>query len=135
VVQELSSASSHTPLRDAILPGTSEGGLLGNDPRGVHRCDHLEPELLITIKDQVLLEGFKGKRLAQLLDDPTARRMLRDVNVQDAPTIMADDEEAVEHAEGNRWSGEEINSSNRFPMVSQERKPALGPVRSSRCSL
>jgi len=24
----------------------------------------------------------------QLLDDPTARRMLRDVNVQDAPPIM-----------------------------------------------
>ena len=28
--------------------------------------------------------------------------MLRDVNVQDAPPIMTDDEEAVEHAEGNR---------------------------------
>jgi hypothetical protein len=60
--------------------------LLGNDPCGYHRCDHLEPELLIAIKDQVFLRGFKWKRLAQLLDDPTARRMLRDVNVQDAPT-------------------------------------------------
>jgi len=109
--------------------------LLGNDPCGVHRCDHLEPELLITIKDQVFLRGFKGKRLAQLLDDPTARRMLRDANVQDAPTIMTDDEEAVEHAERNRWRGEEIHGRNRFPMVSKERQPALGPVRISRCSL
>jgi hypothetical protein len=77
--------------------------LLGNDLCGVHRRDHLAPELLIAIKDQVFLRGFKWKRLAQLLDDPTARRMLRDVNVQDAPTIMTDDEEAVEHAERNRW--------------------------------
>ena len=35
------------------------------------------------------------------LGDPTARRMLRNVNVQDAPPIMTDNEEAVEHAE--RW--------------------------------
>jgi hypothetical protein len=47
------------------------------------RCDHLEPELLIAIKDQVFVRRFKGKCLAQLLDDPTASRMLRDVNVQD----------------------------------------------------
>jgi hypothetical protein len=38
---------------------------------------------------------FKWKCLPQLLDDPTARRMLRDVDVQDASTIVADDEEAV----------------------------------------
>ena len=43
----------------------------------------------------VFVRRFKGKCLAQLLDDPTASRMLRDVNVQDASTIMADDEEAV----------------------------------------
>src|SRR5437016_14292499 len=61
--------------------------------------------------------------------------MLRNVNVQDAPTIMTDDEEAVEHAERNRWRGEEIHGRNRFPMVSKERQPALGPVRISRCSL
>ena len=35
------------------------------------------------------------------LGDPTARRMLGNVNVQDAPPIMTDNEEAVEHAE--RW--------------------------------
>jgi hypothetical protein len=86
----------HPTLRDAILPGRSEGSSLGNHPRGLHRCDHLEPELLIAIKDQVFVRRFKGKCLAQLLDDPTASRMLRDVNVQDARPIMADDEEAVE---------------------------------------
>jgi hypothetical protein len=103
--------------------------LLGNDPCGVHRCDHLEPELLIAIKDQVFLRGFKWKRLAQLLDDPTDRRIFRDVNVQDAPTILTDDEEAVAHAERNRWRGEEIHGRNRLPMVSKEGQQALDPVR------
>jgi hypothetical protein len=46
--------------------------------------------------------------------------MLRDINVQDAPPIMTDDEEAVEHAERNRWHCEEIHRGNRFPMVAKE---------------
>jgi hypothetical protein len=50
-------------------------------PCGFRRCDHLEPKLLIAIKDQVFVRGLKWKRLLQLLDDPTARRMLRGVKV------------------------------------------------------
>ena len=109
--------------------------MLGKDPRSFQCCDHLEPELLIAIKDQVFVRGFKGKRLAQLLDDPTARRMLRDVDVQDASPIMTDDKKAVEHAEGNRWHREEIHGRNRFPMVAKEGQPAFGLVRTSRRSL
>ena len=73
--------------------------------------------------------------LAQLLDDPTTRRMLRDVDVQDASTIVADDEKAVEHAERDRWRREEIHGRNRFPMVAEEGQPALGLFRTSRRSL
>jgi hypothetical protein len=43
------------------------------------------------------------KRLPQLLDGPTTRRMLRDVDVQDVPAIVTDDKEAVQYAERNRW--------------------------------
>jgi hypothetical protein len=63
----------------------------------------------------VFVSGFKGKRLAQLLDDLTALRMLRDVNVQDVPPAMTDDEEA----ERNRWHREEIHGRNRFPIASR----------------
>ena len=51
--------------------------------------------------------------------------MARDIEVQDAPTIVADDEKAIENAERDRWDGEEIHRSNGFPMVVQKRKPAL----------
>ena len=43
--------------------------------------------------------------------------MFRDVNVQDAPPIMTDDEEAVEHAERNRWHREEVHCRDRLSMV------------------
>jgi len=69
------------------------------------------------------VRGFKWKRFAQLLNDPSARRMLRDVNLQDAPPIMTDDKEAV--AEHSRLHGKEIHGRNSFPMVSKEGQPAL----------
>ena len=106
--------------------------MLGKDPRSFQCCDHLEPKLLIAIKDQVFVRRFKWKCLPQLLDDPHARRMLRDVDVRDASTIVAYDEEAVEHAERDRWHREEIHGRNRFPMVAKEGQPALGLVRTPR---
>ena len=51
--------------------------------------------------------------------------MLRDVNVQDAPPIMTDDEEAVEHAERNRWHSEEVHCRDRLSMVLEKSTPAL----------
>jgi len=52
--------------------------------------------------------------------------MLRDVNVQDAPTIMIDDEKAIERAEGNSRNSEEVHRGNRFPVIMEKGKPALG---------
>jgi len=40
------------------------------------------------------------KRFPQLLHNPRAGRMARDVEVQDASAVVADDEECVENAEG-----------------------------------
>jgi hypothetical protein len=41
------------------------------------------------------------------------------MTVNRTPPIMADDEEAVEHAEGNRGHRKEIHGCNGFPMVSK----------------
>src|SRR5262252_296472 len=69
---------------------------------------------------------LEGKRLAQLLDDPTACRMLREVEMQDTPAIVADDKEAVEDAEADRGHGEEVHGRNRFPVIPKKGAPALG---------
>src|SRR6266481_9401568 len=51
--------------------------------------------------------------------------MLGDVEVQDASTAVADDEEAIEHAKVDRWHREEVHGRNRFPVVSKEGEPAF----------
>ena len=57
-----------------------------------------------------------------------------DVKVQNASTIMADDKEAVEHPERDRWNGKEIHGRDGFPVITEKGKPALarpaGPRRS-----
>jgi len=71
------------------------------------------------------MSGLKRKRLPQLLDDPLTRRMLGDIEVQNTPTIMADDKEALEHRKRDRRNGKEIHGGDGFPMVTNEGTPAL----------
>jgi hypothetical protein len=43
------------------------------------------------------------------------------------------DAKAIEHAEGDRRHGEEVHRGNRFPVIAEKGKPALGRLRISRC--
>jgi hypothetical protein len=70
-----------------------------------------------------------------LLDDPTAGRMLGDVEVQDTAAIMADDEETIEHAECDRGHGEEVHGRNRFPVIRKKCAPTFDGLGVSRCPL
>src|SRR5258708_9711359 len=69
-----------------------------------------------------------------MLNDPQARGVVCEIEMQDVATIVADDGEAVEHTERNRWHGEEVHRRNRFPMVSKESEPTFGWVNISRRS-
>jgi hypothetical protein len=96
MVEQLAAAAPHPTLGNTILPGTFEGRPHGVYLQASNGCRDVRPVLRIPVMDQKSRSRPKRKRLPQLLDDPTARRMLRDVEVQDTPAIMADDKETVE---------------------------------------
>jgi len=52
--------------------------------------------------------------------------MLRDVEMQDTPAMVADDKETVEDAERDRGHGEEVHRRNRFPVILKKRAPTFG---------
>src|SRR5258706_9762769 len=133
VIQEITPATPYPTLCDSILPRTFERGADRTHAQGSNRCGHFQSILGITIKDDEPRSGSEGKCFSQLLDDPRACRMLCDIEVQDAPTIVTDDEEAIEHAEGDRRNREEVHRGNRFPVVAEKGKPARGRLRISRC--
>ena len=82
----------------------------------------------IPIENEEARGRIKRERLPQLLNNPKARGMPRDVAMQNTSAIMADDEEAVEHGEGDRGNREEIHRGDGFPMVTQKSEPTLGWV-------
>src|SRR5260370_9093803 len=54
--------------------------------------------------------------------------------MQDLPTVVADDEKAVQNTKRERWDGEEIHCRNGLAMVSEERQPVLHGIWISRSS-
>jgi hypothetical protein len=58
--------------------------------------------------------------------------MLCDIEVQDTPTVVTDDEKAIERAEGNRRNREQVHRGNRFTVITEKGKPARGRLRISR---
>jgi hypothetical protein len=131
VIEQLAPTTFNPTLRNSILPGAFEGSSDGVNLQGADRYRDFQPIFPIPVKDQKSRSRPKRKRLPQLLNDPSTSRVLRDVEMQDASAIMADDKKAIEHAEGNRRDREEVHSSDRFPMVTQKREPALGGLRIS----
>ena len=58
--------------------------------------------------------------------------MLCDIEVQDTPTVVTDDEKAKERAEGDRRNSEEVHPGNRLPVITEKGKPVPGWLRISR---
>jgi hypothetical protein len=134
VIQQISPAAFDPTLRHSVLPRTLERSSHRSDGHRPNRTHHLQAVLRVPVKDQESGTRSIRKRFPQLLDDPHARRMPGDVEVQNASTIMADDEEAIERAEGGRWDREEIHCGNGFSMIAQKSEPAFCQLGISRRS-
>src|SRR5258708_2365416 len=125
VIQKISSAISQPAFGDAVLPWASEVGLLGSDTEALHRADDLLIEVRSAIEDQITRRCIVRKCFAQLLCDPQTTWMPGDVAVENPPSVVCNDEEAVEDTEGQRRHGKEIHRCNRFSVVLQESRPTL----------
>src|SRR5271170_1313257 len=131
VVQQISPTAFHPALRYTILPRTFEGGPHRTHAQRSNGVRDRPSVLRIPVEDQKPGSRLEWKRLPQLRDDPQSRRMTGDVAVQDAPTIVADHEEAVEKAERDRGYGEEVHRRNDFPRIAKETEPTSCRLRIS----
>jgi hypothetical protein len=72
------------------------------------------------VKNQISSSGLIREGFADLLSDPGARRMVGDVEMENAPAVVRNDEKAIEQVEGDRRHREEIHGNNGFSMIAQE---------------
>ena len=135
VVQQVTTATLNPSFRDTVLPRAFERGPDWPDLQGSNRRWNFDSIFAIPVENEKPRSRFERKSFSQLLDDPEARWVPCDVEVQDMPTIMTDDEQAIQQAESDGWNSEEVHRRDGFPVITKKSEPAFGPVRVSRRSL
>ena len=75
MVEQVPTAVADPAFGNTVLPRTSEAGSLGLDAECLHGIEHFRIEAGAAVKDQVAGCRIVGKRLAQLLNDPSAGRV------------------------------------------------------------
>src|SRR4029077_14342697 len=134
VIEQIAPATFNPALGYAVLPRTLLRRSDRGDPQRSDSWRNLRSIFAIAVEDQKPRSRVQGKGFPQLLNDPCARRMLRNIEVQNMPPVMANDEKAIERAERKGRYREEVHRGNRFPMIAEKREPAFSRFRISRRS-
>ena len=117
VIQTLSTDGAYDPLDEWILPWTAVGG---DDLFDAHVLDAATERLAVD-RVPIAQEEARGFLIGEGLDDllrrPLGGGIYRDVEVDNAPTIVPKNEEAVEHAKRNGRHGEEVDGGDLVGMV------------------
>ena len=94
MVQQVSAATSHPALSDAILPWASKRGTHRLSSCFPRRCYHIAGKLQIVIEPQELGSAGVWPCFPHLLNDPKGTGIPCRVEVQNLAPVVADDEEA-----------------------------------------
>ena len=94
-------------------------------PRQSNEFSEVIAEDRIAVAQQVARELGKGKGLPQLLSCPLRGRVGGNIEVQDATSVMGQNQENVKNLETDRRHGEEIDGDQLPGMILKECPPAL----------
>jgi len=94
--------------------------LNGSNATGFQELENIATEFAIPVEQDVPVGAGKRKSLAQVLHDPIARRLRRDIEVQDSPSIVRDDKKAVEGAKRQAGNGEKVKRGDDLTVVVEE---------------
>jgi hypothetical protein len=123
VVQALSTERPDNPFGVGILPRTPR---CGDDLFNIEAA-HTPTELLavdaIAIANQVFGRGIEGKGLDHLLRGPLRRRMCSDVEVDNAPTFMGEDDQDKQDLKLHGRHDEEVDRDEFLYMIVEKRLP------------
>jgi hypothetical protein len=123
MVEKFSATTSNPAFRDSILPGTLEACSFGFDFAGYKEIHHIFAELCVSIQYRILVGTWFRECLPQLLDNPRACRLFRNIKMEDPAATMFNNEEAIQDSEREGWHSEEVHGRDDFPMILQKSSP------------
>jgi hypothetical protein len=96
MIQHLAPATGDPALGYAVLTPTAHARANGLETTGLKEPGYIAAKLR---RSNTTGSDREGARLPELLDDPTAGRICRGIEMQNSPPIMLDYKEAINHAE------------------------------------
>jgi len=135
VIQEIISAASDPAFGNGILPRACRTCACRLYPSGHEEIGHIVAKFAITIENHVAIWTRLAKRFPQLLHNPRARRMFRDIEMENPSAAVLDDEETIQDSEGQGRHREKVHGGDYFAVIVQENSPELACIRSRRNAL
>ena len=128
VIEKLSTTASDPTFCDSILPRACRANTCRLHAAGCQQLGYLLAKLGITIQDRITVQTRFRKRFPQLLHYPEARRVFRDVEMEDPASTMFDDEKTIQDSEGESRHGEEVHGRDDLAVIAKENRPELASV-------
>ena len=88
VLNELATAAADPPLRGSVLPWAAKRSANGFCARCLDELDDRSVKAEVAVADEISRSGVVGKRLTQLLNSPSRRRVEGGIEVNDVPTSV-----------------------------------------------
>jgi hypothetical protein len=102
MVEQVPATVADEAFGDTVLPRAAKAGSLRLDTEALDCADDIDVEIRSAVEDQILRNLIIGKCLSQLLGHPGAGWMSRHIPVEDAPAVMGNHEETIEHPKRKR---------------------------------
>src|SRR3954453_22272259 len=117
MVEQFSTRAADPTFRRSILPRAPDASAQRREITGSQEVEHVISEFGIMVEQHVSIGAGKRECFPQLLHDPIGCWMERNVEVQNAPAIVLNREEATQGAEPKGRHSEEVKCGNRLGMV------------------
>jgi len=125
MIQHLAAATADPALGHSVLPRTAHARANGLETTVLEKLEYIAAELRVTVEHDVPVATGKGQSLPELLDDPIACRVRRDIEMQNPPAIVLDYKEAIKYAQRDGWNREEVESGDHFAVIVEESQPTF----------
>ncbi len=125
MVSAFSAKRADDPFAKGVLPGrlSRTDDLLDAECFDLFLEDIAEDRVTITVKEPWFFSAWES--LDDLLGSPSRGRVLGDVEVDDAASIVREYDEDIKHFEGQRGNSEEVASCADIHVVADEGLPVL----------
>ena len=123
MIETLAPQRTDQALHERILPGAARRNQNIFSGKTLQQATEVGSVAAVAIPQEVCGRGVVGKGFPDLLSGPGGGRMVGHIQMDDTTTVVGQDDEDEQDAEGRRWDREEVDRGTLREVRSQEGAP------------